>query len=662
MSASISEQLTAAMQRQQAGQFAEAEALCMNVLAQAPGQLDALQMLAAGKFMRGLHDEALRVINEALDHHADNFELNVLAGHSRRALGELEQTAAHYARAVAARPDLGEGHIMLGWTLRVLDRREEAMAHYREALRINPDLVEAYNNLGVMHHDAGELEPAMEYYRAVLTRQPGHIDARRNLCAALRASKRFAEALDEFENILKFDPNYSYAELMAMHSKRELCRWQDFDRMTARAREIATLNTGAYSPFLLVSWDVDPAHQLQAARAYAAKAAPPMRPVPATPRASDGKLRIGYFSADFRDHVVSAVVPEVFELHDRTAFEVIGYSYGPDDASPQRRRIQNACSVFHDLRHLSDDTAARRIKEDGIDILVDLTAFTGGIRHGIPMRRPAPVQMNWLGYPGTSGSPAIDYLVADAFTIPEGAEHYYSEKIIRLPGSSQPHDRTRAIAKPLARKDYGLPESGFVFCSFNHTQKLTPQIFGSWMDLLARIPGSALWLRADQEEAMANLRRTAQAAGVDPARIIPAPHTANIAEHLARYRVADLALDTFPYNSHTTANDALWLGCPLVTLTGNTFASRVAGGILHALGLPELVTNSLQTYQDTAYVLATQPDVYANVKSKLAAARASSPAFDTTRFTRNLEAGYRAAWHIRASGEAARHIMVGSDA
>jgi len=662
MSASIMEQLTAAMQRQQAGQFAEAEALCMNVLAQEPGHLDALQMLAAGKFMRGLHDDALHVIDEALDRYADNFELNVLAGHSRRALGQLEQTAAHYARAVAARPDLGEGHIMLGWTLRVLDRRDEAMAHYREALRINPDLVEAYNNLGVMHHDAGELEPAMEYYRAVIARQPGHIDARRNLCAALRASKRFAEALTEFENILKVDPNYSYAELMAMHSKRELCRWQDFDRMNTRAREIAAVNTGAYSPFLLLSWDVAPDLLLEAARAYAAKAAPPVRPVPAQPRNNIGKLRIGYFSADFREHVVSAVVPEVLELHDRTAFEVIGYSYGPDDGSPQRQRIQAACSAFHDLRHISDDTAARKIKDDGIDILVDLTAFTGSIRHGIPMRRPAPVQVNWLGYPGTSGSPAVDYIVADAFTIPESAERFYSEKIIRLPGSAQPHDRTRAVAEPLSRKAYGLPDTGIVFCSFNHVQKLTPAIFSMWMTLLASIPRSVLWLRADQDEAFVNLRQVARDAGIDPARLIAAPRTDSIAEHLARYRVADVALDTFPYNSHTTANDALWLGCPLVTMTGDTLAARVAGGILYALGLPELVTNSLQTYQATAHKLATQPEFYADIKSKLAAARASSPAFDTTRFTRNLEAGYKTAWNIRASGGAARHIMVGSDA
>ncbi len=650
------------MQCQQAGRFDESERLCAAVLDQDPGHLDALQMLAAGRFMRGQPAQAIEVLDAALLQHPDNYELNVLAGHSLRALGRLEEAADRYARAVAARRESAECRVMLGWTLKALDRRPEALLQYREAVRLSPDLVEAHNNLGVMHHDNGELEPAIACYREVLKRQPAHVQARRNLAAALRALGRVEEALGEFETLLTFDAGHAYAEIMVMHTRRELCRWRDYGAMAARVRELAVTGCGAFSPFLLFAWPVAPELLLAAARAYAANALPPQPAepalIPAAAKPAKAKLRIGYFSADFRDHVVSAVIPEVLELHDRKAFEVVGYSYGPDDAGPQRWRIQKACAAFFDIRGISDDSAARKVRADGIDILVDLTGFTGNIRHGIPARRAAPIQINWLGYPGTSGSPAVDYLVADPFTVPGGAERFYSESIIRLPGSCQPHDRTRPVSAPCSRADYGLPDAGFVFCSFNHVQKITPEVFQVWMAILKAVPGSVLWLRADRYEAIANLRAEAAAAGVAEGRLIFAPRATNMVDHLARYHVAQLALDTFPYNSHTTANDALWLGCPLLTMAGDTFAARVAGGILHALRLPELVTGSLAAYHDAAVRLATRSDDYAAVRAKLTGVRDTGSHFDTARFTRQLEAAYREVWEIHAAGETPRHIAV----
>ncbi len=655
----IAQQLTEAMLCQQGGRFDDAERLCAAVLEQAPSHLDALQMLAAGRFMAGRHDDASTALNAALALHPGNYELNVLAGHNWRAAGRIDRAADHYARAVAARPESAECRVMLGWSLRALDRRPEAIAQYLEAVRLSPDLVEAHNNLGVMHHDDGELEPAITCYRRVLGLQPAHVQARRNLAAALRSLGRIEEALGEFETLLKFSPGHAYAELMIMHSRRELCRWRDYGVMAARVRELAAASQGGFSPFLLFAWPVAPELLLKAAAAYAANALPPNapRPIPAAVKAAGAKLRIGYYSADFRDHVVAAVIPEVFELHDRKAFDVIGYSYGPVDSSAQRWRIQKACTAFFDIRGMSDDNAVAKIRGDGIDILVDLTAFTGNIRHGIPARRAAPVQINWLGYPGTSGSPAVDYLIADAFTVPVEAERHTSEKIIRLAGSCQPQDRTRPIAASRSRADYGLAEGAFVFCSFNHVQKITPDIFVAWMAVLKAVPESVLWLRADRDEAMANLRTEAAAAGVAASRLIFAPRTNDMADHLARYRLADLALDTFPYNSHTTANDALWLGCPLLTMAGDTFAARVAGGILHALGLPELVTGSLAAYRDAAVKLATQADAYAAVKAKLANVRESAH-FDTARFTRQLEAAYRQVHEIHRSGQTPRHITV----
>ena len=656
----IARDLTAAMQAQQAGQFDDSDRLCAAVLEQDPAHLDAWQLLAASKFLRAQHDEALAVIDQALAHHPASFELNVMAGHCQRAAGRLDRAVQHYARAAALKPESAECHVMLGWTLRALDRRPEAMAQYLDALRINPDLVEAHNNLGVLYHDNGELEPAMAEYRAVLLRQPQHLESRRNLAAALRSAGRIGEALVEFEALVRFHPGHPYASLMILHSKRELGDWSDYEAARLRVNEIAAHSTGAFSPFILFIWPVAPDVLLKAARAYAATATPPVLSVPAAPQPRPGKLRVGYFSADFRDHVVATVIPEVLELHDRNAFDVVAYSYGPDDASAQRRRIQAGVTEFTDIRAISDDAAAAKIRADKIDILVDLTGFTGNIRHGIPARRPAPLQINWLGYPGTSGSPAVDYLVADAFTIPAASEKFYSEKIIRLPGSAQPHDRTRAVAASGSRQSYGLPDTAFVFCSFNHVQKLTPDMFGCWMDILRAVPDAVLWLRIDRDEAVANIKAEARKAGIAENRLIFAPRTASLAEHLARYRVADLALDSFPYGAYTTANDALWLGCPLLTMTGETFPSRVAGGILNALGLTDLATASSSAYRDVAVNLATNASAYAALKSKLAAAK-TAPHFDTGHFTQLLEAGYRAAWKIRASGGDSRHITLAPD-
>lgn len=660
MSFIIEEYLDRAAQAQQTGQHQESERLAREILAVEPGNLGAWQLLVGSKFVQGLHAEALPVLAEALAYHPGSFELHVLAGHSQRARGSLADAEAHYARASEARPESAECRVMLGWTLRALDRREEALAQYQAAVALNPGLVEAHNNLGVMHHDRGELDAAIGHYRAVLARQPEHLESRRNLAAALRALGRTEEALAEFEALLGFAPGHPYATLMAAQSKRELCRWENWDATLTEVRDVAARHAGAFSPFILFSWPIPPEVLLTWAARYAARAMPPIPP-PAPSATAKSKLRIGYISADFRAHVLASVIPEVFELHDREGFEIYAYSTGFNDAGPERQRFERIVDVFRDISALADDGAAETIRRDGIDILVDLTAFTGNIRHGIPARRPAPLQINWLGYPGTSGSPVIDYLFSDAFTIPPGAEKNYSEKIIRLPGVSQPQDRTRAVAAPLARADYGLPEKGFVFCCFNHVQKLSPDVFAAWMEILRQVPGSVLWLRADKGEVEANLRGAAQSRGIAPERLVFAGKTPDLAAHLARYRVADLALDTFPYTSHTTANDALGLGCPLITMAGDTFASRVAGAILTSLGLPDLVHASLAAMRDHAVRLATEPEARADIKARLAAGAKTAVHFDTPRFVRNLEAGYRAAWNIRAGGGESRLITVGAD-
>ena len=381
--------LTEAMQFHQAGQLREAEALCSQVLRDEPENLDALQLLAVGKFLAARHEEALEVVEKALALNSGGVEFHVLAGHSLRALGRIDEAARHYAQASESNPNIAEIRVMLGWSQRALGRLDDAMAQYRAALDLKPGLAEAHNNMGVLYHDRGELDPAIACYRAAIAAQPNHIDARRNLAAALRAQGRIEEGLDEFEAIRRIKPDDAYAALMIMHTARELCRWRDYEAMAARARELAETQAGKFSPFLLMAWPVPPELLLKAAQAYAATFTPPRLLPPASPKAA-AKLRIGYFSPDFREHVVAAVIPEILENHDRAAFDVIAYSYGPDDGGPQRRRIAAACEAFVDIGALSDDAAARRIRDDGIDILVDLNGYTGNIRHHVPARRPAP--------------------------------------------------------------------------------------------------------------------------------------------------------------------------------------------------------------------------------------------------------------------------------
>ena len=351
-------------------------------------------------------------------------------------------------------------------------------------------------------------------------------------------------------------------------------------------------------------------------------------------------MRVGYLSGDFRQHAVSDLLVEVLELHDRARFEIFAYSFGPDDHSPMRARLVNACEHFIDIARNPDDVAAARIRADHLDILIDLNGYTRGARTGVLVRRPCPVQINWLGYPGTMGADFIDYLIADNFIVPPGREAAYSERVRRLPHCYQPNDRKRIVAAPLSRVEYGLPDDAFVFCCFNQAYKITPEVFSVWMSLLRDVPGSVLWLLTDNQWATDNLIGAAQALGIERERLVFAPKLP-LAQHLARYRAADLALDTFPYTSHTTASDALWGECLLIALCGETFAARVSGSVLAACDLSELVTYSLDDYARLAKRLALDQRFREGLRARLAVAKTTAPLFDSAVFTRDLEQLYR---------------------
>jgi predicted O-linked N-acetylglucosamine transferase (SPINDLY family) len=347
---------------------------------------------------------------------------------------------------------------------------------------------------------------------------------------------------------------------------------------------------------------------------------------------------VGYLSSDFQEHAVAYLIAEVLELHDRERFEIFAYSHGPDDGGSMRPRLQAACEHFIDIARDSDDVASARIQGDELDVLVDLKGYTAGDRLTIMARRPCDIQVTWLGYPGSTGASFIDYLIADPFTIPVGQESAYSERVMRMPYCYQPNDRRRPVAASLDRSDYGLPDGAFVFCCFNQTYKITPDVFELWMRLLGHTPNSVLWLMDSNAWAKTALLARAEQHGMAD-RIVFAPKKPN-AEHLARYRAADLALDTFPYTSHTTLSDALWLGCPAVALCGETFAARVSGSILTAAGLGELVAYSIDECENLARTLATDSLFLRATRGRVEQARNHAHAFDSTGFARDLESLY----------------------
>jgi protein O-GlcNAc transferase len=371
-----------------------------------------------------------------------------------------------------------------------------------------------------------------------------------------------------------------------------------------------------------------------------------------------GRIKIGYLSEDYREHATAYLMAELFEKHDRARFEITAYSYGPDDNSPMRSRLMKAFDSFVDVRSFTDREAAQKIHDDGIDILIDLKGLTGESRYDIAAYRPAPVQVNFLGYPGTMGASFIDYIIADRFIIPEDQEKYYSEKVVCLPDCYQPNDTHRVIAETTpTRKECGLPEQAFVFCCFNISYKIKPQTFDIWMRLLQKLPGSVLWLFEANQSVNANLKQEAARRGIDPERLIFAPR-ARLPEHLARHRRADLFLDTLPINAHTTTSDALWAGLPVLTCAGNTFAGRVAGSLLKAAHLPELIVMSSAEYETLALQLAQQPEKLAAIRRKLEQTRLQMPLFDIEMFTRNLEKSYQTMWDIWQAGENPRAFSI----
>jgi predicted O-linked N-acetylglucosamine transferase (SPINDLY family) len=637
-------------------------------------------------------DEALACYETAVTINPNFEEALFNRGVALIELGRFEEALTSIEKALALRPNSAESHFLRGQVLVQLKRRDEAISGFEAAIANQPDMTKAHSSRGAILFELGVFSEALVSCNRAIALNPGQVDVHGNRANILSALGRHEDALSSYNKVIELDMNCAeayanrgicldhlkrYKEGVAdlqkafdlnpgipwvrgnwLHSLMHCCVWKDFDKNCQDVLQSVERDQPVASPFTLLATSANPVQLQQSARIVSRERYPlTEQQLCGGERYNHDRLRIGYFSADFHDHATAHLMAELFECHDRERFEIIAFSFGPSTQDAWRERLIGAFERFLDVRGASDGQIARLARELELDIAVDLKGYTQDLRTGIFAFRPAPVQVNFLGYPGTLGASYIDYLIADPVLIPSEHRQYYDEKIAYLQHSYQPNDSTKEISEePMTRNTLGLPQTGFVFCCFNSGFKITPDLFEIWMRLLKKVEGSVLWLLEGNPVAADNLRAESIRSGVDPERLIFAPRM-DLDQHLARHRLADLFLDTFYYNAHTTASDALWAGLPVLTCPGETFASRVAASLLTAIDLPELIAENRASYESMALDLARDPHRLGSLRKRLAANRLSAPLFDTVRYTRDLENVYLAMYARQQTGLAPDHIM-----
>lgn len=654
------EALRLALQHYQAGRWKEAVEVCRAILAAVPDQAETRQIWSLAEHAAGQAARAQRLIQQTIALKPELVDAYTNLGVFLQGQTRLGEAVAAQTRAITLNPALPEAYLNRGSALQAQGDRDAAAADYLQAIRLRPDDPQPLNSFGMARREQGRVRESVNAHMRAIALAPGMPEAYRDLAHVLREAGVLPMSRDSYGRAYRLDPRRTETLSYHLFVKQAMCDWAGYDALVERIGAIIDADAGLVLPLATLSVDTSAAQQLRSAQRFyrSAVCAEPAPMLPLPRPAGDGRLRIAYFSADFHEHATAYLAAELFELHDRKRFHVTAYSYGQDDGSPMRARLVRAFDRFHDVRSVGRDRVAQMVAADGIDILIDLKGYTKQSRLDLLTRRLAPVQVAYLGYPGTIGNGIMDYIVGDRFVTPLEHQPFYSERLVAMPDAYQINDRCRPVAAATpTRAECGLPEDAFVFCAFNTTYKLTPAVFGAWMRLLAQVPGSVLWLFEANDVVTGNLRREAAARGIDPARLIFAPKKP-LAEHLARYRIADLFVDTFPYTGHTTTSDALWAGLPVVTMMGDTFASRVAGSLLHAAGVGELATGSPAEYEALALALVADPGRLAALRRRLAETRMEVPLFDSRRFTRHLERAYGIMWEAHVAGQPPRPFAV----
>lgn len=604
----VNNTLIQAIEFQQQGKIDEASSLFSKVLAIDPGNAAALYSLSLIAHHSGNNAEALRISE----------------------------------RGVNVAPLFSPLHLIHGAVLQAMGRKEEALQSYDKALEISPNYVEVLTNSGVLLRDMLRHREALERFNHILSFDSFNTSALSNCGILLTEFKQSELAIPMFKQLISINPDYDYALGLLAYEQLHICDWTDFEALSKQITEGLASGRRSCKSLAFMSFSDSAEDHQRAAKLFSEQYCP-KRDISywQGERYHHKKIRLAYVSPDLREHPVGHLMAGVFERHDKSRFELTAISLGIDDGSRLRARMLKTFDHFIDAQQMSASQIAQTLREMEIDIAVDLAGYTSDSRADIFAHRPVPVQVNYLGYPGTMGTEYMDYILADRHVIPENQQQFYSEKVVYLPDSYLPTDSGIQIAERTpSREECGLPATGVVFCSFSHDYKILPATFAIWMRLLQQVPGSVLWLMSRRDISIHNLCLAAEQQGIDPARLIFATRVPLVEDHLARYRLADIFLDTHPYNAHTTAADALMAGLPVVTYMGNAFPARVAGSLLQAIGMPELIAQSLEEYEQIALRLVTTPELLADVKARLVANKATCALFDTERFTRNLEEAY----------------------
>ena len=638
----------------QQGELAEADRLCRLILGAQPENFDALHLLGVIAVRDGKPREGADFLSRALAIRPDQAQGHNNLGAALADMKQYDAALASYDRALAINPGYADAYRNRGVALRDLRRYGAALECFERAIALAPGSAEACFGRGVTLQNLRRYEPALESYDQAICINPQYVEALFNRGAVLVELKRHEAARDTLERALRIDPGYDFLYGTWLQARMRICDWNGLAGFDVLEEKVSRGEKAATPGILSIS--ASPALQRVAAEIWTSARVPgsdalgTLRPSPLRDR-----IRVGYFSSDFHTHPVALLCAGLFEAHDRSRFELTAFSSGPDTGDETRNRIKDAFEHFIDVRDMPDLEAASLARKLGIDIAVDLGGHTAESRTGIFAIRAAPVQASYLGYLGTMGASYMDYLIADPVIIPRGSRQYYAERIAYLP-SYQVNDSKRRISdRRFTREELGLPVSGFVFCCFNNSYKITPPVFAGWMRILERVKGSVLFLYAETDSVKVNLRGEAVRKGVDPARLVFGSRLP-LAEYIARYRMAGLFLDTAPYNAGTTASDALWAGLPVLTRAGETFASRVAASLLTALDLSELITTTQEEYEQRAVSLAHDAPGLEKIRLNLERGRATSPLFDTLSFTRSLEAVYAGMHERSRAGLAPDHL------
>jgi protein O-GlcNAc transferase len=602
--------------------------------------------------------EALESFNKALALRPDDVEALNNRGTALWHLGRKSEARASYDQLLAMRPGHPGGLLNRAFLLQELGDLEDALADCDKALSLEPGNARAWNGRGSVLHALKRPAEALPAFDKALTLDPALADALAN-----RATIKWAAGHDQpgavadLKAALKADPTQPYAQGEMLHLKMFGANWEDFEAEKLLIDEGVRNGKRVVRPFVYQALSSSPADLQACSRIFAAQFFPPAGQ-PTAFRHNHDRIRVGYVSGEFREQATAYLMAGLYELHDREKFEIIAIDNGGGDGSAMRRRLEASFDRLIYINQMSDSQAVLRIRDAEIDILVNLNGYFGNPRMGVFARRAAPIQVNYLGFPATLGAPYMDYIIADQVVIPDHDRRFYNEQVVWLPHSYQVNDRKRSIAAEVpSRAALGLPENGFVFCNFNQSYKLTPDVFASWMRILKAVDGSVLWLLNARPPFQANLSRQAERSGVAPDRLAFAPSWP-YERHLARLKQADLFLDSLPYNAHTTASDALWAGLPLVTLMGTSFPGRVAASLLGAIGMPEMVTHTMADYEKLAIHLARDAQALTVLKQKLAANRLTMPLFDTDLFRRHLESAYQTMWRSWKNDEPARSFAI----